>query len=739
MTPESNVDTTARQRLSKHATYRDATLLCDVVMKGGITSGIVYPLAICELASVFHLKNVGGTSAGAIAAAAAAAAQYGRMSASEGPHIGFPGLAQLQEELAADNGLMQLFTPNRCTARIHGVAMALLRRCEGPGKYVRRLAAVLWQLLRMAFSSRQFWLPVVGMIPGSFLLWLCEWTPGRNWAIGFGLLASTGWLAMGVAEVRRNSKWFGLVSISLGFAGLLLLNLLATQAWSTAWGLAAAWLLLVVGGTSGLLLAAWLSTTRALTTNAYGLTTGYTQHNGGGTSLTQWLTDRLDGLAGLDSQKGPLTFGHLWRGPQETGSPEHPETNLEMLTTNLTQGCPYRMPGDFGRRFYFNPKELARFFPARVIEHMQQHAASSGVAPIHVTATDTVLQPLPAPQELPVVVATRMSLSFPGLISSVPLYAFDHSNFTDAKGQPTDRKHAVPTVCWFSDGGITSNFPVSFFDRRLPRWPTFGINLRTFHPRRPQRANEADNIYVPRTNNQGITEWWTTWDRTQPSSMRQFLSTIFDTMQNWVDNQQIRIPGFRDRIAHIHHSEEEGGLNLDMQPHVIAALSERGRVAGARLARYYSTEPETDDTTINHSLHHEDDDERHRVVSWRNHRWVRLRSTLGLLQEELLQILAAYHDDKAPYQDDLQESLTNSPSYQWVNAAQRDLAISLMEGSPLADAAQKTAGLIDLAERLKEAIAQLGNAADGSGLRQGTPSPEPELRVMPRHSRRTGH
>jgi len=42
-------------------------------MKGGITSGVVYPLAIDELARTYKFKNIGGTSAGAIAATAAAA------------------------------------------------------------------------------------------------------------------------------------------------------------------------------------------------------------------------------------------------------------------------------------------------------------------------------------------------------------------------------------------------------------------------------------------------------------------------------------------------------------------------------------------------------------------------------------------------------------------------------------------------------------------------------------------
>jgi hypothetical protein len=36
-------------------------------MKGGITSGVVYPLAIVEIAKAFRLRSIGGTSAGAIA------------------------------------------------------------------------------------------------------------------------------------------------------------------------------------------------------------------------------------------------------------------------------------------------------------------------------------------------------------------------------------------------------------------------------------------------------------------------------------------------------------------------------------------------------------------------------------------------------------------------------------------------------------------------------------------------
>ena len=51
---------------------------CDLVMKGGITSGIVFPTAVAQLSTQYRFRHIGGTSAGAIAAAGAAAAEYRR-------------------------------------------------------------------------------------------------------------------------------------------------------------------------------------------------------------------------------------------------------------------------------------------------------------------------------------------------------------------------------------------------------------------------------------------------------------------------------------------------------------------------------------------------------------------------------------------------------------------------------------------------------------------------------------
>jgi len=47
-------------------------------MEGGITSGIVYPPAALKLKEKYTFRNIGGTSAGAIAAAGIAAAEFNR-------------------------------------------------------------------------------------------------------------------------------------------------------------------------------------------------------------------------------------------------------------------------------------------------------------------------------------------------------------------------------------------------------------------------------------------------------------------------------------------------------------------------------------------------------------------------------------------------------------------------------------------------------------------------------------
>jgi hypothetical protein len=74
---------------------------------------------------------------------------------------------------------------------------------------------------------------------------------------------------------------------------------------------------------------------------------------------------------------------------------------------------------------------------------------------------------------MPVAIAARISLSFLGLISALPLLCIDYSRGPG---------HRNLITAWFSDGRIASNFPMHFFDAPWPRRPTFGLNLDKEHP-----------------------------------------------------------------------------------------------------------------------------------------------------------------------------------------------------------------------------------------------------------------
>src|SRR5512147_1479644 len=105
---------------------------CDLVMKGGITSGVVYPAAVAGLSRRYRLRNIGGASAGAIAAAAAAAAEHGRQK--HGSEAGFRRLEGLAAELGkpppedpqGHSLLFHLFAPTRLSRPLFDVLAAML-------------------------------------------------------------------------------------------------------------------------------------------------------------------------------------------------------------------------------------------------------------------------------------------------------------------------------------------------------------------------------------------------------------------------------------------------------------------------------------------------------------------------------------------------------------------------------------------------------------------------------------
>jgi predicted acylesterase/phospholipase RssA len=606
------------------------TRLCDVVMKGGITSGVVYPLAVYELSKAFRFKNIGGTSAGAIAAAAAAAAELGRYRNVRG---GFELLAQLPQFLSAHPAgesrthLFGLFQPQRDTMRVFNTCSAGL----GGG-------ATAFARITLA-ACRNFWLAcLVGALPGLLFAWFAWHQAGGALSLVVAVLGSVTAIVGALLGTAAAFMTVALRQIPRNFFGL-------------------------ASGMSG-----------AVHTRAQ--------------PLTPWLTAYLNELAGLDPEGDPLTFGELWRADAYSSDRA---INLEMVTTCLTHGRPYRLPfrddehTRDNRQFFFKRADFERLFPERVIAWME--ARPRARHPESADAQARYLREgylaLPEPADLPVIVAVRMSLSFPLLLSAVPLYAIDRSR-QDVRDQRPER-------CWFSDGGISSNFPVHFFDAVLPRWPTFGIDLTEKHP------DYDAGFYMPTNNRAGTLVKWRRFD-TGPHLHRLlgFVASIVMTSKDWADNAQIRLPGFRDRIGQISLAATDGGLNLDMTPERIARLCSNGQEAGREFVKRFAT----DDPGC--------------VLDWKNHRRVRLRSALAAIEEWLQKLERSIEEPQpgdATYAALIED--TAPPSYAWRNREQQTLATQVLE-------------------QLEAAASSLPPPSSPNTLKEGSPRPRPELRTRPR-------
>jgi predicted acylesterase/phospholipase RssA len=638
-----------RDALEKRATYQGPKLDCDIVMKGGITSGIVYPLAACRLAAAYRFRSIGGSSAGAIAAAACAAAEYGRESAGGG----FPLLAALPAFLGESSNLRNLFQPAR---RCRPLMRLLAAYIEEAGTL-----RWLWEIVRAAAGLGQWpWL-AAALAPGLTILWVASRTHSAAWLLG------------------------SLAGVAVALAGVLL---------------AALWRL-------------WRVAPRVIEENHFGLCSGGTatprvterepsrKPPSTDYPLTYWLADELDLLAGLDGQ-APLTFEDLRRRNIE----------LAMITTNLTHGRPYRLPLEFNCSFnsdayFFDPEVWAGFFPPRIVKWMAEHPPRRGPQAGDRDWQDweklcrllEPLKPLPSPQDLPVVAAVRLSLSFPGLISAVPLWSVDWSRRENAQARAAARNgEAVtlrPELCWFSDGGICSNFPVHFFDSPLPRWPTFGINLSEPHPDHPMSGDQAENVWLAGHTQQGHHLYWRKID-----SLGGFAAAIVRTMQNWGDSTQMRVHGFWDRIAHVNlDARTEGGLNLDMEPKLIGRLSERGFHAGDKLAARFSLPSPPA-----------------RRISWATHRWLRYRSTMAMLTDLLGRLKRGYEHTpqggESTYSEMIAGGLEHELGYTWENGGQRDFA------------AEQTARLVDTAGQWQE-------GTEERKFSSGSPRPSPTLKISP--------
>lgn len=431
-----------------------------------------------------------------------------------------------------------------------------------------------------------------------------------------------------------------------------------------------------------------------------------------GAALTVWLTGYLNDTASLGPKSDPLTFGQLWRAGKGERRPDERRINLEMMTTNLTHRRPFRLPFrddedlQENRQFFFREDEFRQYFPKHVVDWMISNPRPAederGNPELLNRLKSSGFLPMPSPENLPVVVATRMSLSFPFLLCAVPLHAIDWSQ---VGGDKEARQKVLPERCWFSDGGMCSNFPLHFFDSALPRRPTFSIDLAE------EPANTPDDQlhpYMARSNSAYISERWSRFDTETPTSagvppaekpdfqrLLGFIWAMVGTMQNWTDTTQARLPGYRDRIVTVPLKPNEGGLNLNMPQPLIAALSRRGREAAEMLQKHFDVPPSEG------------------VMTWDNQRWIRLRSVLAALEKSLNQMLTACDHPESgdlgyeEWLNQIESSHMKAPSYQ-MSKAQLEAAGRTLEEL-----------------RAVQGIWSNISAADGS------PRPRPVLRPRP--------
>jgi predicted acylesterase/phospholipase RssA len=484
---------------------------CDLIMKGGITSGVAYPAAVQELHKKYDFVNIGGASAGAIAAAVTAAAQF--------QPGGFERLDTLRAEMAKPGLLLQLFQTTKETRPLLHLLLAVQQQRTSLGK-----AAVC-----------------VSRVAARLALPAALWTAG-----GFAVFA----FLLGHAGATWSSlHWPAIVVLAVLLAVVSLIALMGCVVFRL-----------------------WRAVNTYLPTSNFGMVLGMSEDGKGKPALTEWLHTQIQNVAGRPADE-PLTFAELAaQGVQ-----------LRMMTTDLTWTRPVRFP-EREQVYYYSAEEFEGLFPGPILRHL---AAKSGPEEkVDTPYGPRTLRPLPT-GDLPVLVATRMSLALPVLLSSIPLW--------------TRPDQDPPVRHWISDGGISSNFPMHFFDAWVPSRPTFGLDLNyTGAEKQHRQVGDYVQMYPAAPPAPGAAKI---------TSVTGLLGQVLSTMEDWRDTMQAELDGFHDRIAHIDLAPEEGGMNLAMSADTIAWIGQKGACAGERLRDEFD---------------------------WDAHRLRRYKTFMGMLQDGLV-------------------------------------------------------------------------------------------------------
>nr|WP_245396725.1 patatin-like phospholipase family protein [Jiella sonneratiae] len=554
-------------------------------MKGGITSGVVYPGAIFAIAEKYRLRDIGGSSAGAIAATFAAAAEYRRQTNGGADMAGFIELDAAGKSLG--DGLKALFQPTPALKP-------------------------LFRLLEAAIATPH---PRFG-----------KW-PAILRAVGLAFWPV--WVAAVVAIIAVAS--YGLTH---GFFWVIVIEKLFV-------------ILVALGVVTGYLayLVFW-----ELPKNDFGLCAGLNVKGGNGQGFCEWIADRIDTIAGKGSPAtgfcDPLTIGDLGKFGDCESIPVAADPckgiRVAAMTTDLSSGRPYQLPLKDAIH-WFSRGEFELLFPQRVVNYLCRKGERRTPRPDDPPDLPRDLYPLPVGDDFPVLLVARLSLSFPILIRAVPLWREDDS-VTRAPARPIRR-------CLFSDGGISSNFPIHFFDALLPSRPTFGIALDAFdckrhttvvygpgNPEALKICNEdhlaAERVHLPdQPSPGGPTTSMTGLPVRDIGRIVDFFYRIVNVAKDWQDTLQSRLPGYAERIVTVRLVDGvEGGMKLDMEKPTVLRLVALGKEAGTLLA-----------TTFDMT----------------QHRWNRALTNFSAIEPALSGLAQAY---QTPYPD----GGGNSRSYDWV-------------------------------------------------------------------------
>ena len=644
---------------------------CDLILTGGVTSAIAYPSAIFALAQAYRFNAIGGSSSGAGSAALAAAAEYRRRHGSpEGFRLLLERTDEVSHSFAGRTGLAWLFQPEPQHRRLFNALVGCFATPKGR----------LWAFFRGIASAYAPQLLLGVLMLAGLAVWLV-------WA-----LCLTG-----------NGKALAYVQfLFLGFF-FVVVSLVLFLAWAVS----------------------------LIVRSDYGLCTGMRRAKGAPRPpLTEWLHGLVQELSGRRADDPPLTFADLRDAPgspRETlgdlSAPGAESIRLQMFTANVTHGRPYLLPLDKDdAALYFSPGEMRRLFPKSVVEHMKKHSREQRPHPAPPRlradcADDDALWRLPTDQ-LPIVVAARMSVSFPVLFTAVPLWALDGEG-----------DNGVLRRCLFADGSLCSNFPIHLFDSLVPAWPTFGISLHAL-PEPPRGGygpvNDAqgccelhgqtldDVVKIPSSHYERPSERWNHFDDKRGTFGRLlgFIGAMFDTTIDWNDAMQARLLGVHDRVVRVGLPPGIGGLNILMDRKQMRCLSHLGAKAAIKLLERFAV------PTRSHGL----------AGGWAEHRWVRFEALRRCLTDALAGLTwsaeLAHHAE--PMQQQIHRAVDEAPLQPPAGRAHDQ------EPKPGKDPDCLLASQAAALQGVLDALKQAEQALNAPGSVQPTlPGEQPVLRIRP--------